>query len=218
MDLFSKQIASFAVSLIRPALDILIFVQTQLELQKTGWFYHVFCFVRKMNLLAHGRIEEPCWEKDRVYNVSQGKSLQVYVQKIDTGFWVWTMPSFLNQSKIFPRERMKPCFISIRYISNRGVEIDLDLEPEFYISGNELLSSGFVEWWIKTRKGVYWTNYSPTDSYTIVLMDNQLNVLELGPSDMVVVNKRGFPSGFNYMKFHYRLTDTPDWGDNSDSD
>jgi hypothetical protein len=147
----------------------------------------------------------------RVFNISKTlDEMPVYIQKMEIGFFVWTLPTFLNNGRFVP-EKMKPCFISIRYISNRGIELDLDLEPEFYISGNEILSSGFVEWWIKTRVGVNWTNYSPRHSYKIVLMDTHLNVLEIGPSDVIVLNKKGYIGGLNYKKFHYALLNIPEF-------
>ena len=206
-----KPIVSFAVSLIRPTLDIMIYFKTQFETQEIGWFYYVAVISRKIDVFIKGKIEEPCWEMRRVYDVAQNKSVKppVYIQKTPVGFLVWSIPTFLND--IFTRDKMTPCFISIRYIGVGGVEFDLDVGPEYYVSGNELLSAGFVEWWIKTRYGTYWTNYSPESPYKIVLMDTQLNVLELGPFDAVVLNKKGFHDGKRYKKFRYTLLNIPEY-------
>ena len=202
-----KSIVSFAVSLIRPTLDVLIYLKTQLELQEIWGFYYGELIFKKIDVLINGKTEEPCWEMRKIYEINQGKSgMPIYIQKTPIGFWVWSQSSSKNlDDKIFNFEKMKPCFISIRYIGENGAEFDIDLGPEFYVSGNELLSAGFVKWWIRTRFGEYWTNYSPGSPYKIVLMDKSLNELQLGSSDAVVLNSKGFTGGNQYKKIHFNI-------------
>lgn len=200
-----KSIVSFAVSLIRPTLDVLIYFKTKLELKEIWGFHYGELIFHKIDILINGKTEEPCWEMGKIYDINQGKNgMSIFIQKTPIGFWVWSSPKILDdKNNIF--EKMKPCFISIRYIGENGAEFDIDLGPEFYVSGNELLSAGFVKWWIRTRFGEYWTNYSPGSPYKIVLLDKSLNELQLGSSDAVVLNKNGFTDGNQYKKIHYNI-------------
>jgi len=195
-----KPIISFVVTLIRPTLDILIYFKTKIEQNQDVWFlYYTSLISKKINIWIHGKSEEPCWEMDKIYKVYRGKHPDVYIKKTGVGFLVWSLTNFFHLD-IYTREIIKPCFISILYVSETGVEFDIELGPEFYICGNQLLSFGFVKWWIKTRYGVFWNNYSPNDPYKIVLIDKQLNTIELGPKDFIILNKRGYSDGRQYKK------------------
>lgn len=207
-------VSFFSVSSwIRPILDVALQIKTLWEdLQRQWWFYYAHQIFRLVENAVVGRISQPVWEIGRVYNVSQNRDdMPLYIQKLDMGFVVWTLPTFL-ENEHFAREKMTPCFISIRYISNSGVELDIDLEREYYLSGNEILSSGFVEWWIQTRVGCRGSRYSPREGYRLVLMDTHLNTLEIGPTDVIVLNKKGYvATGLPYKKFQYRLMNIPEY-------
>lgn len=202
------------MSWIHTALETSLFFKNLWDDLNELWlFYYSKKVFQMIQNVYYGRIQQPCWDLGRVYNVSQHQhDMPVYIQRMEMGMLVWTLPTFLNNDH-FVREKMTPCFISIRYISNSGVELDIDLEREFYITGNEVLSSGFVEWWIKTRYGSRWCNYSPKEPYRIVLMDTHLNTLEIGPTDVIVLNRRGFAGGLPYKKFHYRMMNALEYAD-----
>lgn len=197
-----KPIISFVVVLSRPALDTLVYLKTQFETQE-NWFIRLFSKIyKKIDIIFHGKLEEPCWEIGKIYNVNEDfLEMPLYFQKTPVGMNVWSIKPFLKFTKDCTQKKMKPCFISIRYIS-KFVEYDIELGSEFYVCGNELLSAEFVNWWIKTRFGSYWNNYSPVDTYKIVLMDTQLNVLEIGPSDVVVLKENNFSNGKQYEVFN----------------
>lgn len=179
------------ISLLRPPLDLFLYLKTEIKKQETGWFYYVFQIYRIIDGFIYGKTKEPCWETGLVYNVvDENRGMPLYIQKNHVGFWVCSLSTLTTERNQIVCEKMSPCFIYITYKSKTGVRFDIDLEPEFYLSGNELFSAGFINWWIKTRLGVYWTNYSPNEPYSIGFMDNQLNVFEIGPNDAIILDKK----------------------------
>lgn len=200
MSFLWKSIMSFFKTLIIPTLDALIYFKTEMEKQEIWLFYFASQIYEKLDIWIRGKQEIPCWKIGETYKVSEGQR-PLFIKKTEVGFLVWSPPTFFNLD-IFPRNRVKPCFLSALYVDENGLEFDMELDPQYYVSGNELFSSEFVKWWIKTRYGDLWNGYSPKTPYKILLMDTRLKVIELEPNEVIVI-KSEIKGKEPYEKFSY---------------
>ena len=72
--------------------------------------------------------------------------------------------------------------VELKY-DNRSIEIH-DYLDYFNIVGNHILDTLFLKWYMK-----YWYHITLTDDYTLHIIDTDVNIIELSPSQSVLIEK-----------------------------
>jgi len=99
---------------------------------------------------------------------------QTYCKRIHTGVNLETL--------IFTPSKKPFIQVELKY-DNQSIEIH-DYLDYFNIVGNHILDTLFLKWYMK-----YWYHINLTDDYTLHIIDSDVNIIELSPSQSVLIEK-----------------------------
>jgi len=79
-------------------------------------------------------------------------------------------------------------FLVIEYVDdNITLDININGNHSFMISGNTILDYTFIKWYLKKFK-----NYDIKDNYKINIIDNDANILKLKSNNSLTLNKEAY--------------------------
>ena len=102
---------------------------------------------------------------------------QTYCKRIHAGVNLETLV-FTGAPKPFIQVELK--------YDNQSIEIH-DYLDYFYIVENHILDTLFLKWYMK-----YWYHINLTDDYTLHIIDADVNIIELSPSQSVLIESDGY--------------------------
>ena len=102
---------------------------------------------------------------------------RTYCKRLQAGTDLETL-TFIPAKKPFIQVELK--------YDDRSVEIH-DYLDYFNIVGNHILDTTFLKWYMK-----YWYHINLTEDYTLHIIDADVNIFELSPSQSVLIEKNSY--------------------------
>ena len=97
-------------------------------------------------------------------------------------------------SSFVPLKMVRNRFLSVQYKTNEEI-VDIELPNEYYMEGNEILSSLFIERYCKQ----YHPSLEFNDNYALVIIDNSLKETILTGNQYILLLNNGFQT-FDIVK------------------